>query len=89
MRFLNPLDEHIETTLCLGLRCMPPFFRTGLCRPTSVGTENPEIKVDLSPRRWRSLFNRFQQQKIMLQHGYTPDIPDIYVLQQIIGYKIG
>ena len=27
MRFLNPLDEHIETTLCLGLRCMPLFFR--------------------------------------------------------------
>ena len=49
MRFLNPLDEHVETTLCLGLRCMPLFFR--ICRPTSVGTENPEIKVDLSPRR--------------------------------------
>ena len=81
MRFLNPL-EHVETTLCLGLRCMPLFFR--ICRSTSVGTENPKIKIDLSPRRWRSLFNRFQQQKIMLQHRYTLDIPDIYVLQQII-----
>ena len=49
MRLLNPLDEHVETTLCLGLSCMPLFFR--ICRPTSVGTENPEIKVDLSPRR--------------------------------------
>ena len=49
MRFLNPLDEHVETTLCLGLSCVPLFFR--ICRPTSVGTENPEIKVDLSPRR--------------------------------------
>ena len=82
MRFLNQLDEHVKTTLCLGLRCMPLFFR--ICRPTSVGTENPEIKVDLSPRRWRSLFNRFQQQEIILQHRYTPEIPDIYVLQQII-----
>ena len=27
MRFLNPLDEHVETPLCsgLGLRCMPLF----------------------------------------------------------------
>ena len=33
MRFLNPLDEHVETPLCLGLRSMP----------LSVGTENPEI----------------------------------------------
>ena len=48
MRFLNSLDEHVETTLCLGLSCMPLFFR--ICRPTSVGTENPEIEVDLSPR---------------------------------------
>ena len=48
MRFLNPLDEHDETPLCLGLRCMP-LFR--ICRPTSVGTENAEIKVDLSPRQ--------------------------------------
>ena len=39
------------------------------------GTKNPEIKVD-TPRRWRSLFNRFQQQKIMLQRRYTPEIPD-------------
>ena len=79
MRFLNPLDEHVETTvtLCLGLSCMPLFFQ--ICRPTSVETENPEIKVDLSPRRWRSLLNRFQQQKFMLQHRYTPEIPDIYV----------
>ena len=77
MRFLNPLDGHVETTLCLGLSCMQLFSEyVQKCRPTSVGTENPEIKVDLSPRRWRSLFNRFQQQKIMLQHRY---IPDIYV----------
>ena len=79
MRFLNPLDEHVETTvtLCLGLSCMPLFYQ--ICRPTSVETENPEIKVDLSPRRWQSLLNRFQQQKFMLQLRYTPEIPDIYV----------
>ena len=52
MRFLNPLDEHVETTLCLGLSCMPLFSEyVQKCRPTSVGTENPEIKVDLPPRR--------------------------------------
>ena len=42
MRFLNPLGQHVETPVCLGLR---NFFR--ICRPTSVGTKNPEIKVDL------------------------------------------
>ena len=41
MRFLNPLDEHVETPVCLGLRCMPLF--PNMYRPTSVGTENPEI----------------------------------------------
>ena len=86
MRLLNPLDEHVETTLYLGLHAaiFPNMYTPKTTGPTSVGTENPEIKVDLSLRRWRSLFNRFQQQKIMLQHIYTLEIPDIYVLQQII-----
>ena len=26
MRFLNPLDEHVETTLCLGLKLHAAIF---------------------------------------------------------------
>ena len=37
------------------------------------------FKLIYTPRWWRSLFNRFQQQKIMFQHRYIPEIPDIHM----------
>ena len=46
MRFLNPLDEHVETPLRLGLRCMPSSEYVCL-QPAFLSTQkNPSEPFD-------------------------------------------
>ena len=56
-----------------------------ICRPSSVGTENPEIKVDLHTATMTVFIQPLSATKNhVTPYRYTPEIPDIYVLQQII-----
>ena len=50
-----------------------------ICRPSSVGTENPEIKVDLYTATMTVFIQPLSATKNMLHHRYTLEIPDIHM----------